>query len=248
MPLYIIRLDDACPTMNHEKWDRVEQLFDSFHIKPLVGVIPDNQDTDFQWPIDKYFWEKVQNWQKKGWEIALHGVHHKYHEVSPGSCFQKTHGTHSEFTELPLETQEKLLEEGLTIFRSHHINTHCFYAPAHNYDANTVKALKTVGGGIRYISDGYALRPFQKNGMTFVPSVCDGPFRMPFGIFTYVFHPSYMSGKEYKELADFIKAEYKNVIPIEKSLKKIQNRQGFVGCMLEYSMYLLRGIRNYVSK
>ena len=44
MSCYILRLDDASDYMDVEKWSRMEELLDKYQIKPLVGVIPDNQD------------------------------------------------------------------------------------------------------------------------------------------------------------------------------------------------------------
>ena len=41
---YLIRLDDACPTTAWKKWEPFEELFDTTGVKPLVSVIPDNQD------------------------------------------------------------------------------------------------------------------------------------------------------------------------------------------------------------
>ena len=41
MKKFLIRLDDASPTMNREQWNLIESLFDEFCIKPLIGIIPD---------------------------------------------------------------------------------------------------------------------------------------------------------------------------------------------------------------
>ena len=41
---YIFRLDDACPSMNHEKWNRILSIFDKYNISPIIAVIPNNQD------------------------------------------------------------------------------------------------------------------------------------------------------------------------------------------------------------
>ena len=71
MSKYLLRLDDACETMSREKWNRVEKLLDKYKIKPLVGVIPFNQDTNLK--IDSFdyeFWKKVKDWEKKEWEIG----------------------------------------------------------------------------------------------------------------------------------------------------------------------------------
>lgn len=83
---FLVRLDDACPTMFQDNWDRIEEILDRYSIKPIVGVIPDCKDRSvgFDNPIDESFWNKVKMWDSKGWEIALHGLHHTYHEMPKG--------------------------------------------------------------------------------------------------------------------------------------------------------------------
>ena len=44
---YCLRLDDACPQMNTEKWARIERILDKYKVRPIVGVIPENRDPDF---------------------------------------------------------------------------------------------------------------------------------------------------------------------------------------------------------
>lgn len=80
---YCIRLDDACPQMNAEKWARIERILDKYKVRPIVGVIPENRDPDFVAVADENFWEKACEWQKKGWTIALHGLHHELHFHEP---------------------------------------------------------------------------------------------------------------------------------------------------------------------
>ena len=43
----LIRLDDIAENMNWELMDRSEALFNKFNIKPVIGVIPKNQDKIF---------------------------------------------------------------------------------------------------------------------------------------------------------------------------------------------------------
>ena len=64
--IYLIRLDDACPTMDSERWTYMESLLDKYEIKPMVGIVPDNQDNNLK--IEKKdcdFWRKAQKWEKK---------------------------------------------------------------------------------------------------------------------------------------------------------------------------------------
>lgn len=62
---YCLRLDDACPQMNAEKWKKMESILDEYKIKPIVGVIPENRDPDFVSVADENFWGKACEWQKK---------------------------------------------------------------------------------------------------------------------------------------------------------------------------------------
>ena len=79
MVKYLIRLDDACPTMDVEKWQRVEEMLDFYRIRPMVGIIPENADPKQQISKeDVNFWQKAKTWEEKGWAIALHGFDHCY--------------------------------------------------------------------------------------------------------------------------------------------------------------------------
>lgn len=41
---YLIRLDDACPTMDSVKWKKMLSILDRYEVKPMVGIIPHNED------------------------------------------------------------------------------------------------------------------------------------------------------------------------------------------------------------
>lgn len=65
MSKYIIRLDDACEKRNIENLDRMENLLDSYGVNPLVGVLPDCQDSMMEkYPTDRDFWNRVHAWEK----------------------------------------------------------------------------------------------------------------------------------------------------------------------------------------
>ena len=54
---YIIRMDDACPTMDHDKWEYLEKILDEFSIKPIVAVVPKNVDDTLNCKeSDPLFW------------------------------------------------------------------------------------------------------------------------------------------------------------------------------------------------
>ena len=79
----LIRLDDIAENMNWEMMDKCELFFDKHNIKPLLGVIPNNQDPELlKYPKNSKFWERVLSWRKKGWEITMHGYSHLYTQRS----------------------------------------------------------------------------------------------------------------------------------------------------------------------
>src|SRR5215472_8164987 len=74
---YLIRFDDICPTMNWVIWERVEKILVSTGIKPILAVVPDNQDPRLRAAEPNLdFWNKVRGWQSRGWTIGLHGYQH----------------------------------------------------------------------------------------------------------------------------------------------------------------------------
>ena len=193
---YIIRLDDACPTMDLEKWSRMEALLDKYSIRPIVGIIPNCKDEAFRYKENIYFWSKTaKDWTKKGWIIALHGYEHDLNSV-----------VRTEFAGIPIEEQEKKINEGIKILVNNGIEPVCFFAPNHTFDDNTVAVIKNHPT-IKFISDGYAFYPYTENGMQYLPSVFDTPHRISnSGIFTFVYHPNEMDDEKYDYLENFIKS------------------------------------------
>ena len=60
MTKYLLRLDDACHTFKKEIWLEIERVFDENGIKPIVGIIPFNEDKDlFYDQISTDFWEII---------------------------------------------------------------------------------------------------------------------------------------------------------------------------------------------
>lgn len=141
---FCIRLDDACPQMNLEKWNRIEHLLDQYEIKPLVGVIPDNQDPDFQAEPDHSFWEKAVQWKNKGWSIALHGLHHKLESHAPQGYYQLSHSRKTEWAGKSTSEQYQMMLKGYLILEQHGLTPTCFFAPCHTYDTSTIEALKLM--------------------------------------------------------------------------------------------------------
>lgn len=161
----LLRFDDICPTMNWEQWGRAKQLMDEAGVTALLGVIPDCQDPDLQ--IDEPrpdFWKYIRDLQSQGYSIAMHGYQHVFSKKANGII---THNKISEFAGLPYEEQLEKIRKGKDILLKYGINTDIFFAPAHSYDDNTLKALALCG--FKYVSDGYSSQPYGRNGITLLP-------------------------------------------------------------------------------
>ena len=131
---YIIRLDDACPEMDEKKWQKIEELLDKYEIKPIVGIIPDNKSEEFIYPKIDDFWNKyAKKWQKKGWIIAQHGFNHSLNK-----------DIRTEFKGKKYKEQEEILNKGYKKLVSQGIYPTCFFAPAHTFDKNTIKACRNL--------------------------------------------------------------------------------------------------------
>ena len=79
----LIRFDDIAENMNWTLMEKCESLFAKYSIKPVLGVIPKNNDKALlSYPTNNKFWDKVRSWKKLGWEIVMHGYSHVYDSVS----------------------------------------------------------------------------------------------------------------------------------------------------------------------
>jgi len=209
---YILRFDDACPTMNLEKWNKIEKICDTYNIKPIVAAIPNNKDLMLNCsPEDSHFWLKVKRWQDKGWHIALHGYDHVYVNKESGLV---PFNNDSEFAELDYEKQKEKIQKGLEIFSSHNIQTKIWIAPSHSFDRTTLEVLKDTP--IEIISDGIALTPFLKYKFKWIPQQIWRFREMPFGTWTGCFHPNTMSEEDMKNLEKFIEKNHDYFVDIDK--------------------------------
>ena len=183
---YLIRFDDICPTMNWGIWDQIEAILRKNGIKPILAVVPDNQDAKLivDAPRDD-FWDRVRQWQEWGWTIGLHGYQHKYVTRESGIVGIKND---SEFAGLPEKEQEETLKKAVDIFQRQGIVPEIWIAPSHSFDSITVSLLHSFA--INIISDGLAFSPFHKNGAVWVP-VQLWRFRripLPRGVWTVCHH------------------------------------------------------------
>jgi predicted deacetylase len=182
---YLIRIDDICPTIKWNLWNRYEEILMENNILPMLAVIPDNKDSRlFCDPPDRNFWDRVRAWQKRGWTIGLHGYQHVYTLKSRGMVGLQDY---SEFAGLPYERQYQKLEAAVAIFRREGVNPDLWIAPNHSFDNNTIRALVELG--VSTICDGYQLYPYlDSQGVFWIPQQLGNFHKMPVGLWTICIH------------------------------------------------------------
>lgn len=212
MKKYLLRLDDACERMDIDKWNKIESLLDKHSIKPLVGIIPHCEDSAMdQYPVDDYFWDKVQSWIDKGWTIAMHGYNHVYSTKFGGI---NPVNKRSEFAGEPLIIQKEKIQKGVVLFRKHGINPQVFFAPSHTFDKNTLIALKEESD-IRVISDTIANDAYRSGDFIFVPQQSGAVRKLPFKTVTFCYHPNSMDEKDFDRLEDFVTNNLKTFVTFD---------------------------------
>lgn len=243
MKQYLIRLDDACPTMDNEKWGAMEQILDRHGIKPMVGVIPHNEDSkQLINPEDKDFWIKVKRWSEKGWAIALHGYNHCYSSQG-GLKGLNPMWSRSEFAGLPLTEQIEKIKAGVSIMRKHGINPMYFFAPSHTFDENTLRALREESD-IRIISDTIATRPYTIDDFIVIPQFSGQCREIKLqGLFTFCLHPNIMKESAMKKTELFIQEHKRDFTSFDSlNLDMIGNKCLF-DKVLEKGYFLMRRIK-----
>ena len=209
--LIIIRMDDLCPTMNKDNFERYVQLFDRLKIKPLLGVVPMNRDNYLMVSdSDEFFFERITELKNNGYSIAMHGCHHIMRDYKGRSLV--THRTTSEFSGLSLNDQIDILNRGKIELEQHGLSTDIFMPPGHSYDLNTIKALKATS--FKYISDGLSTKPYDYKGIRFIPA--DSSFRLhKFGLLTLCIHSN---EDDYNRIASFIQNNADRIITFEEAI------------------------------
>lgn len=243
MNKYLIRLDDACPTMDAAKWQRMENILDRYGVRPMVGVIPNNNDPKQMIDTeDSAFWEEVKKWSCKNWAIALHGYDHCYISED-GLGGLNPLWKRSEFAGVPLERQKEKIREGVRIFRTHGIDPRFFFAPSHTYDENTLVALKEESN-IRIISDNIATRPYRYGDFTIIPQLgghCTD-MKIP-GIWTFCLHPSAMTEEYFVATEKFLKAHKDEFISFyDLDLNNLKNKD-LVSRLLSWVYFTRRKLK-----
>ena len=243
---YFIRLDDACPTMDGVKWQRMFDILDRYGVRPMVGIIPHNEDPKQEIDApDVEFWYKAKLWQQKGYAIALHGYNHCYIS-DQGLKGLNPLWSRSEFAGVPYDVQKQKIRDGFEILSSHGVKPKYFFAPSHTFDENTLKALKECTD-IRIISDTIATKPYKKGDFVFLPQLGGHCTEMKInGIWTFCLHPSAMTDANFEATENFLKIHKNEFIGFDEiDLSNLRNKSllgRFLSCAY-FTQRKLRGIK-----
>jgi len=238
----LIRFDDIAPNMNWAMMDKCQNLLNSYDIKPVLGVIPNNEDPDLlSYPKREKFWNIVNEWKNNGWSIAMHGYNHLYDRQTNKKDYFN-YGGGSEFCGHTYEHQLSKLKKSYKIFNENNIKVDTFFAPNHTYDLNTFKALKQIG--INRIIDGYGLIPYYSHEIKFLPQLFYKLIVLPFGIQTTQLHINYWNNRDYEEFKIFIDKNHKKIINLEHAFSRDSNSFVFnmLNLILTYTLKLKRKI------
>jgi hypothetical protein len=189
--------------MNWPVWREVERILIAADVKPVLAVIPANEDTKLNvCEPEARFWDIVRGWQERGWTIGLHGYEHRYVTKEPGLVGLNPR---SEFAGVPAPVQAEKLRSALDIFRREQVQPEVWVAPGHSFDDATVGALKELG--IAAISDGFFLSPHRDGReMLWIPQQMWSLQYRPFGLWTACFHINGWTEREVRRFARDIDA------------------------------------------
>lgn len=238
-----IRMDDISPDMDWEKFLAFKALLDVNGIKPLIGVVPDNQDENLhRADFRTDFWDYMKELQENGWIIALHGYRHIY-TTKQGGLFPLNH--FSEFAGVPLEQQKSMLKESTEILKQHNIKTDIFMAPAHSYDRNTLLALRDAG--YTKLTDGFGNGPYNWKGMTFYPIsfLQSRSLKKKTGITTLVVHTNELQKADMERYQKLFEAHKRELLSYGEYLKEPVKKRGALGHLGEY---MLAAAKHYLVK
>ncbi|OQC00515.1 MAG: hypothetical protein BWX78_01108 [Firmicutes bacterium ADurb.Bin099] len=224
---YVFRFDDISWDMNCKNFFELKDFFIKNDIRPIIGVIPNNEDMKLKMQAGEdtiskeEFWEMIRDLQHNhGWGVALHGYNHVY-LTDNGGIFGVN--DRSEFAGLTYQEQEAKIQGGKKIFEENNVRIDAFMAPAHSLDTNTLKVLSNHD--IKFITDGCLAYPYQNNGLIFIPQLWSWPWPFLFGIMTTCFHINSWDSKKTHKLMKWSMRNKSHIINWDSLIDEIENNK-----------------------
>ncbi len=211
---YLLRVDDLCPAVSHERWSLFRAIIEEFRLQPILAIVPDNHDPSLEIsPPDPTFWSQIRTLESAGATIGLHGYRHLC--LSRGRSLLELHRT-SEFAGIPPNAQRAWIREGLRILRGHGLDPRIFVPPRHGFDVRTLAAIRSEG--ISLLSDGFARSPFLRAGVIWIPQQLWAPIGKPSGVWTICIHPNTARDDEIGDLRHFLYAHSRQFTSVDRLL------------------------------
>lgn len=235
-----VRLDDITPDMDYDKFYKMKQLLDTYQIKPLIGVVPFNEDKNLKKnPVIEDFSGFLRELLQEGYVAALHGYQHLY-SSKKGGLFPLNH--FSEYAGVSFEKQDKMIQKGKERLREWGIDTDIFMAPGHTFDKNTMKALKK--NGFHYITDGFGKQPYLRNGLVFLPIAIKQAdcYQQSDGYTTLVFHTNTLEEGDFHRYQKLFEDNKESFVSYSEYMQQKPCKRNFIGHFWEYSMATLKHI------
>jgi len=220
-----MRWDDVSHLQDHDKVRALADVFLKYNKPVTLGVIPKNRDADISLgrKTQDEFYDDLREYERAGWEIAMHGYRHLKHTKSGGIL--NLHRA-SEFAERPYEDQLSDLQNGRKIIMDRGFNPITFVPPWHSFDNNTLRAMEV--SGFKILSDGYFLYPRMTGSLLQLPMILWSiPNRMKAlhrigSVYTICFHPQLTTKDDLDALERFFRNEQPHVVTAASLLDRAE--------------------------
>jgi predicted deacetylase len=207
--------------MRQSQWARVLPVIEELGIRPILAVVPDNQDRDLQHEAaDPEFWASMRRLETAGATTALHGFQHLCNSV--GKSLVPLH-ERSEFAGVDESTQRQWIRAGLSMLREQGLNPKVWVAPRHGFDRATLRALRAEG--IKVLSDGLTRIPFRRGGVTWIPQQLWEPAEKRLGLWTICTHCNSARTAEMEALAAFMRRNARSFTSIDRVMAEFEVRE-----------------------
>jgi len=241
---YLLRLDDACPTMDLPRWEALLGLLGSRGIRPIIAIVPANTDPALlRLPPDPSFWQRARSWASAGCMIALHGWSHALRPSAGGMVPVQRR---SEFVGLPIDEQRRRINAGVRVLETNGLAPEAWVAPAHGFDSQTLHALRAESE-IRVISDGFTRRAVRKDDFVWLPQQLWRPRNMKNGLWTVCLHPNEVDGEGLRALDDFVSSR-SGAFPDPREVVKAAVPFGPADAVFSVGFHLVLKLRQSAGK
>lgn len=225
--------------MSWKNFIAVKKPIESLGIRSILGVVPENRDPSLQYsPQKSDFFDLLRKFHHYGDAIVQHGTYHCYTSNDSGILGINSR---SEFSGLSYIEQFELIRAGKNILQNQQLWEPYFMAPAHSFDANTIKALRDLN--FIGVTDGFGFFPYIHSGLKFIPALTSSPFNVGFGYCTICLHTNTMTEALIERFLEFASKNHAKFVDF-KELMDLDTTTGIHhGLLRQMTRYGLKGYR-----